>query len=83
MLLMVLVTLFLLAGTSFGEVENEQEEVVSASVEMGQEQQAADSPQGLTLLDWVIIALYAAGNLSRGRAVVQNKTNPSITVPTM
>lgn len=29
------------------------------------------------------IALYAAGNLSRGRAVVQNKTNPSVVVPTM
>ena len=29
------------------------------------------------------IALYAAGNLSRGRAVVQNKHDPTVNVPTM
>ncbi|MCK5616034.1 hypothetical protein KAR91_79965 [Candidatus Pacearchaeota archaeon] len=29
------------------------------------------------------IALYAAGNLSRGRAVVQNAKDPTVTVPTM
>ncbi|KKK70038.1 hypothetical protein LCGC14_2927980, partial [marine sediment metagenome] len=29
------------------------------------------------------IALYAAGNLSRGRAVVQNKNDPTVTIPTM
>ncbi|KKL87408.1 hypothetical protein LCGC14_1935010 [marine sediment metagenome] len=29
------------------------------------------------------IALYAAGNLSRGRAVVQNKHDSTVNVPTM
>ncbi len=29
------------------------------------------------------IALYAAGNLSRGRAVVQNATDSTVTIPTM
>lgn len=29
------------------------------------------------------IALYAAGNLSRGRAVVQNASDSTVTVPTM
>ncbi len=29
------------------------------------------------------IALYAAGNLSRGRAVVANKHDPTVNVPTM
>lgn len=29
------------------------------------------------------IALYAAGNLSRGRAVVQNAADPTVPVPTL
>ena len=29
------------------------------------------------------IALYAAGNLSRGRAVVANKHDPTVNIPTM
>ena len=64
-----------LVGTAFGATQKSTA-LTHSALRLGVS--AADSDA----ID-MAIALYAAGNLSRGRAVVQNKHDPTVVVPTM
>lgn len=64
-----------LVGTGFSATQKTTA-LANAALRLGVTAAASDSKD-------MAIALYAAGNLSRGRAVVQNKTDPNVTVPTM